>query len=348
MCMCARSIVVGLLLAVLLPGASQAQEVDWALKVGQELDSNPGRITGAGSDADTATRLMATADAAGQASRSVRWDAAGVLATRWFARASDNDSVVADARGGVSWQATPHLMWRTSLGARDTVERRNGRDFTMLDASTGLRIGTIALGVRPFMGVQSFVYKPDREFRWLGPRAGGSLDGRVGRQYRWSAGVDHARRRFERRLVGDAGAVRVDNVTALRLGSSLTWGRGRLDLRYSAQWSLSNEEGKSLLRHTLTPAITMLPVGDLLVRVSGSLQRARCTGSCQLDEFARADEETRNRFGVALEHPVWSEILWVEARYTYFSQAFEGDGTAAFSRHLGLFGVSVRGASGPD
>lgn len=337
-----------LVIVLALVRPAQAQEVDWALKLGQELDSNPARLTGSGSDADTSTRLMVTADASGQPTDRVRWDAAGVLATRWFARANDNDSIVTDARFGVSWRVAPWASWRTSFGARDTVERRNGRDFTLLDASSGLRLGSATIGLRPFAGVQSFAYKPDREFHWFGPRFGGTLDGRIGRMLRWNAGVDYARRRFDRRLLGTEDVARVDDVTSLRLGSGLVWSRGRFDLSYAAQWTLSNEEGKSLLRHTVSPAITMLPVGDLLVRVSGSLQRARCTGGCQLDEFARADEETRNRVGVALEHPLSGERWWIEGRYSYFSQAFEGDGTAAFGRHLGLVGFSVRGRSGAD
>lgn len=330
------------LVVLLVPARGVAQQVEATLKLGQEADSNPARLDGQGSPADTAVRLFAGVDAEGQPTDALRWSAATLLAGRWFARAHDNDSVVSDARASMTLAPSSWGSWRTGLSVRDSTERRNGRDFTLLDAQTGFRFGSRTIGAQPFGGAQLFRYKPDTSFGWMGPRAGLLLDGAVRDTLRWYGGGDGSQRRFRSRRLADGGAIREDLVWSLRTGLELRFPRGRLDVGYTAQWTRSNEDGKDLLRHTVSPALTMLPVGDLLVRVSGSIQRARCTGGCQLDVFARADEETRNRFGLALEHPVAREVLWVEGRYTYFSQAFEGEGTASFARHLGMLGLSVR------
>jgi hypothetical protein len=334
-------VVVALLLCC-VSGLGHAQSVEATLKLGQEADSNPARLDGAGSSADTAVRVFAGVDADGRLSDAVQWSVATLLAGRWFARAHDNDSVVTDARTSITVMPSAWSAWRSSLGVRDTTERRNGRDFTLLDAQSGIRLGTRSIGAQPFGGAQLFRYKPDASFGWMGPRGGLLIDGAASDRVRWHVGGDAGRRRFSDRRVAESGVVRRDDVWSLRTGLELRFPRGRLDVGYAAQWTRSNEPGKDLLRHTVSPALTMLPVGDLLVRVSGSVQRARCTGGCQLDVFARADEETRNRFGVALEHPLARDVLWVEGRYTYFAQAFEGEGTAAFARHLGMLGVSVR------
>ncbi|MFT4704968.1 MAG: hypothetical protein ACI81R_002676 [Bradymonadia bacterium] len=334
--------VVALLFGALffVAGSAHAQDGRLTLRLGQEADSNPGRSESGTTAPDTATRLVVSGEGSWR-HEDLRVDTSGLVGARAFANASDSDSVVVIGALSGSYLAHPLLSARLSLGLRDTTERRRGRDFTLLNAGGSARLGNSTVGLRVDAGGQRFHYKPDSDFGWFGPRAGVTTDYRLSDLFRLTLGGEWARRVFSRIDLGAAGR-RLDTVLTLRSGVDAHWNWGTVEVGYSFANTRSNNEARNIVRHVVSPSVTAVPFGELLVRVSATIQRARCAGNCVLDEFDRADEETRNRMTIALEHPLGTAWLWGEFRYTWFSQAFGEGQTGVFRRHLGYVGLAIR------
>lgn len=331
------------LLALLLSGVANAQEGSWTAKLGQEADSNPDRLNGPGSDADTATRISLSAEGAHRWNPRWRVDGQAFAAARFYRSATANDTTVVDASAGADW--LPHRLVRArwSASARDTAERRNGRDYRSLGAAYRLRIGNRQIGGSVAVDGTHYVYKPDRAFEWHGWRVPVRLDARPAEGLSLAAGSSVGRRYFPFLLLGEEEVRRVDRVYSVFGSIRYRRGRAQASLQWSTEWLGSNEAGKDIVRHTFTPSVSVVPVGDLLVRLSARIQRGRCLEACTLiDEFERSDEETRNQLSVVLEHPLGPDWLWGEARYQRFSQSFEGASSEAFRRHVGMLGIAVR------
>ena len=336
-----RALALAVACAVASPAV--AQEVSWTAKLAQEVDSNPARLSGEGSTSDTATRVSISADGNHAPHTDWRLHGQAYAAARFYRRATGNDTALIDASATASW--APSQRWRaqTTLSGRDTAERDDGRDYRTLSASHGWRVGSRRAGLRVAIDGTHFLYKPDRSFEWHGWRTPLTFEARPVDALRLNVGGSVGRRFFPHRRLSPGEVRRVDRVYGM--SGALTYGQGRVQfgLRWTSEWLGSNEDGKDFVRHTVSPSLSVVPAGDLLVRVSARVQRGRCLESCALiDEFERADEETRNRVSVVVEHPLGLEWLWGEARYQRFSQSFEGASEGDFLRHVGMLGVAVR------
>lgn len=353
-----------LIIVALLIATPAAAQTDLTLKVGQELDTNPIRLTAEGSQMAAAARLVAAVDHAsdvGDGALSVDSRALG----RLYYRAATEDSLSLSLSSALRGPLSRRSTLGVSLSGRNRVERARdcssdsstacavNQDYSSLRAGLvhSLRLGDVVWSLRG--GARTFTFKPNGSFSWYGPGGSTSVDYRAHANATitafYDAGVRYYRSDRERITTAN-GLVQVDGERRIdrgqSLGSSVRWSRGNWSLgaEYVYQWNHSNSATKGYARHLLEPSLTGIPFGDLLVRVSARITRSSFDPRRDQDATTNIDEESRNRISVVAEHPLVGEHLFLEAGWTLYRQALQETGGAeqSFARSLAYLAFTVR------
>ena len=328
-----------------------AQEHVWSLKAGQEVDSNPLRVVEAGSDTDTATRML------GSWSFRHRLGLMGVgqwgvtVGGRALVATSSESAVVSQFRHSEVFRVHPRWTVGWGIDAKDRTERQGFRDY---------RRGGLALDVVRAIGVldlsvqgswQAFQFKPDASLSWHGPQGMVAFDVYAtdwltvqGRQSVGGRFVgEEALPSFDEGAVRDSNRFRQDLLVSSGVRISIASSLASLDVGGNLIWNDSNSAGRSYRRQVVDAQLTLNPVGNLFARFAGQLQRTRFPDTALVDDSFALDDENRNQLSVSLENPVGHESVTVELRSTWWSDAFSGDETDRYMRWVGYAGVAWRG-----
>lgn len=349
-----RTAVIALLMLTFARAAS-ASEVDWSVKLGEEVDTNPERTVGERSDADVATRLFASVSHGGWVDD--RWTLSGSaqVGGRVFASTSDQDMLALQAGGAAAWWAG----YSTWLGARaswkDRRERGGFRDYARASAVAEAGLALESFDATVSGGWAWFVYRPQHDLDATGPTASLRLVGRPSRAWTLSAGYGVTWRALdEDRYVweddGDVLAFRTveggrrDVLHAP--GASVRYAHHRVvvELGYQLIRNRSNSRLRSYVRHAVTTSMTFVPFGELMVRGAVTLQRTSWDDGSLSDATVGLDDENRNTVTLTVEHPLGPDWLAVEARWSQYSEAFTGDDTLRFDRSVVYLGLVARRA----
>ncbi|MFT6397240.1 MAG: hypothetical protein ACJAYU_001986 [Bradymonadia bacterium] len=353
-----------LIITALLFAAPSSAQTDLTLKVGQELDTNPIRLTGEGSEAAAAARLVAAVDHTsdvGDGSLSIDSRALGRLYYQAATEDSLSLSLSSDLRGPVARRSAMGL----SVSGRNRLERARdcapdsttacavNQDYSSLrgGAVHSLQMGDVGWSLRA--DARTFAFKPNGAFSWYGPGGSTSVDYRahpnVSLSGFYDLGVRHYRSDRERittanGLVSVEGERRVDRGQSV--GTSVRWSHGSWSLgaEYLYQWNRSNSATKGYARHLVEPSLTGIPFGELLIRVSARIARSSFDPRRAQDATTNIDEESRNRISFVVEHPIAADQLFFEAGWTLYRQALhetEGAGQS-FSRSLAYLALTFR------
>lgn len=353
-----------LIISALLLAVPASAQTDLTLKVGQELDTNPIRLTGEGSTMEAAARVVAAVDHAsevGEGSLSVDSRALG----RLYYRAATEDSLSLSLSSGLRGPIAPRSSLGISVSGRNRVER--ARDCTPDSATAcavnqdyssirgglvhSLRLGDVGWSLRG--DARTFSYKPNGAFSWHGPGGSTSVEYRAHANVVVGGFYDLGYRYYRsdrERITTANGLVRVDGERrrdrGQSLGTSVRWSRGSwsLSAEYIYQWNRSNSATRDYSRHIIEPSLTGIPVGDLLIRVSGRVARSLFDPRRDQDATTNIDEESRNRVSFAVEHPLYAQQLFVEAGWTLYRQALQETGgeEESFARSLAHLVLTVR------
>lgn len=355
----------------LLFAAPVSAQTELTLKLGQEIDTNPIRLSGSGSDPAGAARIVAAVEhdsRVGDGRLSFDTQALGRL---YYVAATEDSlslSLSSDLTGPVSE--------RSSLGvhasARNRIERARecavdsetpcavNQDYGTLSAGIRhvLRVGDVSWSLS--VGPRAFSFKPSSVFSWYGPGVMTGLDWRVHPNISLGGFFDLTERfhRSDRQRITTAnGLVTVEGERRIdrgnSLGGSIRWRRGSWSLagEYVYQWNVSNSATKAYTRHLIEPSVTGIPFGDVLLRVSGRVTRSSFDHRRAQDATTNIDEESRNRISVVVEQPLYSDVLFVEAGWTLYAQALHGVESAddeSFRRTLAHLALTVRGRESGD
>ena len=351
--------------ALLVAGPISAQ-TELTLKLGQEIDTNPIRLSGSGSDTAAAARLVAAVEhdsRVGDGALSFDTQALGRL---YYGAATEDSlslSLSSDLAGPVSS--------RSSLGvhasARNRIERARecavdsevpcavNQDYGSLSAGARhvLRIDDVSWSLSA--GPRAFSYKPSSTFSWFGPGIMSGLDWRAHPNVVLSGFYDLTQRLYRsdrQRITIANGLVTIDGERRIdrgqSVGATIRWRRGSWSLsgEYVHQWNTSNSATKAYTRHLIEPSVTGIPFGDFLVRVSGRITRSSFDPRRAQDATTNIDEESRNRVSIVGEHPLYSDVLFIEAGWTFYAQALHGvesEDDESFRRTLAHLALTVRG-----
>lgn len=338
------------------------------LKAGQEVDTNPSRVADAPADPALAARLVAAVEADTSIGERGHFGADARALGRLFYTRRDDNSLGLTLSSALSGRVAPRASLTLDVDGRARLEPQRECDDALLCAMpqnyqslrthgrAAWRTGPITWGA--YAGPRIFAFGADPDLSWFGPGGGLTASGRIGEDVRVSTYYDATWRRYrgERARLGVNGGVYVDPGVSRRdtlhaAGAAIAWSSARwsLELSYGYLRNLSNSTAKGYSRHQIEPSITAIPVGDLLVRVSARVMRASYDVRGPLDASLNVDEEARNRVRVVLEHPIVSELLYVEAGWAFYGQAFAGrngvDGERAegrFRRQVAHLGLTVR------
>lgn len=342
------------LLLICVARAASASDVDWSVKLGEEVDTNPARTIGERSDTDAATRLFASVAGGGWLGDRWTLSGSGQLGGRVFASTSAQDMLALQASGAAAWWAG----YSTWLGARaswkDRRERGGFRDYGRASALAEAGLALEGFDAVAAGGWSWFTYRPDHDLDATGPTASLRLVGRPSRSWTLSAGYTATWRRLnEDRYVWDTdeGAIAFSTEEDARRDvlhapyASVRYAHHRIvvELGYQLIRNRSNSRLRSYVRHAVTPSLTFVPFGDLMVRGAVTLQRTTWDDGNLVDETVGLDDENRNAVTVTLEHPLGPDWLAIEARYARYSEAFTGDDTLRFDRSVVYLGFVARG-----
>jgi hypothetical protein len=336
---------------VLLSRTVAAQEHVWSLKAGQEFDSNPLRVVGAGSGTDTATRMLGVwsfRHPLGSAGIS-QWGV--TVGGRVLLDTGSESAVVSQFRHSETFRVHPRWTVGWGVDAKDRTERDGFRDY---------RRGGLALDVTRAIGVvdlsvhgswQAFEFKPAPSLSWHGPQGAIAFDvyatDWLTLQGRQSVGGrfvgEEALRASDDGLVADANVFRQDLLVSSSVRLSFASPLASLDVGGNLVWNDSNASGRSYRRQVFDAQLTVNPVGNLFARVAGQLQRTTFPDTALVDDSFALDDENRNQFSVSVENPVGHESVTVELRSTWWADAFSGDETDRYMRWVGYAGVAWRG-----
>lgn len=359
------------ILTFVLAALPVAAQTELTLKLGQEVDTNPIRLAGSGSDTAAAARVVAGLEHQSGVGAGT-FDVSSHALGRLYYSAATEDSLSLS----LSTDLSGPISDRSSLGihtsARNRIERAReceigsdvacavNQDYSSLSSGVRyrLRLGDVAwsLGAGP----RAFSYKPSSDFSWYGPGGTTSLDWRVHDNVVLGAFYDLSERFYRsdrQRITVAGGLVAIDGERRVdrgqTLGLSTRWMRASwsLSLEYLYQWNISNSATKAYTRHLIEPSITSIPFGDLLVRVSGRVTRSSFDPRRAQDATTNIDEESRNRVSVVVEQPLVAEFLFVEMGWTYYAQALhavDSDDDESFRRSLAHVAFTVRGVRRQD
>lgn len=328
-----------------------AQEHVWSLKAGQEVDSNPSRVVGAGSDIDTATRML------GSWSFRHRLGSTGIgqwgvtVGGRVLVDTGSESAVVSQFRHSELYRVHPRWTVGWGVDAKDRTERDGFRDYRRggLGLDVVRAIGLVDLSAHGSW--QALEFKPAPSLSWHGPQGAMAVDvyatDWLTVQGRQSAGV-----RFvgEQALpapadspVEDESVYRQDLLLSSSVRLSFVWSLASLDVGGNLVWNDSNASGRSYRRQVVDAQLTVNPVGNLFARLAGQLQRTSFPTTAFIDDSFALDDENRNQISVSFENPIGHETVTLELRSTWWADAFSGDETARYSRWVGYAGVAWRG-----
>jgi hypothetical protein len=359
------------IILIALCAAPVSAQTELTLKIGQEFDSNPIRLSGAGSDPAAAARIVTAVEHDSQvAAGGLSFDAQALGRLYYVAATEDSLSL------SLSSELAGPLSERSSLGvhfgARNRIER--ARDCA-IDSETPCAVnqdyGTLSAGARHILrlddvswslgiGPRAFSYKPSSDFSWYGPGVMTGLDWRVHANFTVGGFYDLMERFYHsdrQRITIANGLVTIDGERRVdrgqTVGVSARWRRRSWSLsgEYVYQWNVSNSATKAYMRHLLEPAVTGIPFGDVLVRISGRITRSSFDPRRAQDETTNIDEESRNRVSIVVEQPLYSDVLFVEAGWTLYAQALHGvesDDDESFRRTLAHIALTVRGRGSAD
>ncbi len=367
------ALVLGAGLSLLLADSALAQEWSWLSKAGALVDSNPRRVDTAldeSGELDAGLRLFGSAAVIMRPRPRLTLGIDASLGAVLYRSATVADSFAAafssSLQAAVAREAT--LTWAVRLkeraergSANDDDPAFTRRDYRIIGTQLGLRrrYNDVTLGVDA--GWMLYEFKPRDDFSWTGPAAGVWVRWRATDALRFTL-----RQRVSHRvlrqdaflrddgvcpLVASASTGRRDTVLSPSFGADLSTKALVGDLTYSWAGAYSNDCVAGYRRHSVALSLTMLPVGDVLLRVSGQLSRTRATGDRRgagggTSDLIDPDNDEWNRIGVSLEHPI-AGPLSVELHYTFYAQEF-GNENAGFRRHVANLSFALRGTTDAD
>lgn len=359
------------LLVALFVAAPLAAQTEVTLKLGQEVDTNPIRLAGAGSETGAAARIVVGLEHDSEVGAGTLDVSSHALGRLYYSAATEDSLSLA-----LSTDLTGPVSERSRLGvhasARNRIERARecevgnetpcavNQDYASLTSGARyqLRVRDVAWSLS--VGPRAFSYKPSSEFSWYGPGGTTSVDWRAHDNVVFAAFYDRTQRFYRsdrQRITVAGGLVAIDGERRIdhgqTLGLSARWMRASwsLALEYLHQWNLSNSATKAYTRHLVEPSITGIPFGELLVRVSGRVTRSSFDPRRAQDATTNIDEESRNRVSVVVEQPLVAELLFVEVGWTYYAQALhavDSEDDESFRRSLAHVAFTVRGIRRPD
>ncbi len=321
------------------------------MKAGQELDSNPLRVVGEGSEPDTATRLLGS----WSLRHPIGSTGVGVwgvnVGGRLLIDTASESAVVSQFRHAENFRVHPRWTVGWGVDGKDRTEREGFRDYRRggVNLDVVRAIGLLDVSVQG--GWQAFQFKPEPSLSWHGPQGVLAFD-----VYATDWLTLQGRQSVGARFVGeealqvtdesgglDERASRRDVLVSSGVRVGFAWAVASLDLGGNLVWNSSNTFGRSYRRQVFDAQVTVNPIGNLFARIAGQLQRTMFPDIAFVDESFALDDENRNQLSVSLENPIGHESVTLELRSTWWSDAFSGDETERYTRWVGYAGLCWRG-----
>ncbi|TVR05116.1 MAG: hypothetical protein EA398_00265 [Deltaproteobacteria bacterium] len=325
-------------------------QLEGTLRAGVEADDNPGRSTAAPEGFSAGARVFGELHLAERPTRNLDLGVTARAGGRWNAGATDATGGAAEASGRARLWLTRSVDWRVRGSWRERAERSGDRDYRLLVAATGPGAWIGEHHATLEGGVERFVFHPQPDASSTGGMARGALRLRLAESLVLPVeGSVRSRATREEALGGptvpgeepgglseDASDRRRDLM--LGVGAGLEWEatRALLEVRWRYAHNDSTAFARSWRRHVVDASVTVLPVGELLVRGAVVVQRTRWPDRRLDDETIFLEDENRNQFSLTLEHPVAGPVFG-EVRVTHHRQAFGADEVDDYRRTV-LYG----------
>ncbi|MCB9521329.1 MAG: hypothetical protein H6699_10715 [Myxococcales bacterium] len=353
------SIAITLLLALFVGSPRAAAQTSVVVKLGQELDTNPRRVDGDPGPAFTASRVVVNLDDRRDIAQRGMLDLSLDALGRHVFGLGEEDSLGLSGGASLRGDVRDRGVLGVSLSTRDRFEPARDCDAAArCSANQDYRAAALSVfgardtdwgGYGVDTGLQLFRFRPDGDLDRLGPTGGAWLELQPTDPLRLTLGYDVSAHYYSgaRTTLGTNGGTYVDPDESRRdtehiasLAAAWRTTRWRLGARYSLTLSRSNSSARSYDRHVVEPSVTGLLVGDLLVRVSARVVRARYDRRASLDATLDVDDDARNRVSVTLEHPLAGPVS-AELGYSVFTQsiALSSDADtahASYVRHIAV------------